>query len=70
MNMYEQGRKEAEQTITDYGMEIGTFLIEQALTRMNNNKTEDDHEYTRGLYHRMQELTEGKTAEDYNKPEA
>ena len=69
MDAYTQGRQEAEQTITEYGIGIGSFLIEQALTRIGNNKTEDDHEYTRGLYHRMIEITEGKTSEDYMKPE-
>lgn len=70
MNMYEQGRQEAEETIQEYGIYIGTVLIEQTVSRMSHNRmTEDEQEYTRGLWHRMQELTEGKTAEDYMKPE-
>lgn len=70
MNMYDQGRKEAEDTMTEYGIGLGTFLIEQTASSMNHNKTtEDEREYKRGLWHRMQELTEGKTAEDYMRPE-
>jgi hypothetical protein len=70
MDAYTQGRQEAEQTITEYGIGLGTFLIEQTVSSMNHNRmTEDEREYKRGLWHRMQELTEGKTAKDYMKPE-
>lgn len=73
MNMYEQGRQEAEETIQEYGVYVGTVLIEQTVSRMNHvrhgNMPEDEQEYTRGLWHRMQELTEGKTAEEYNNGE-